>query len=94
MPSAENFALKGDSSFLWHTVPIIELYRVCCYTFKCLRRGKCKRSCLSNASRFPKEHYVLDRSQASSVCYCGNSNIQMKMSTEQWWNVIDRGKSK
>ena len=33
----------------------------------------------------------LERSQASSVCPCGKSNMQMKKRMEQWSNDTDRG---
>ena len=65
MSSAENFAQNRYSSFLWHAVPIIDLYKVCSYTFKCLKRGKSKSSCLSHAFWFPKDLCFLERSHAS-----------------------------
>jgi hypothetical protein len=37
---------------------------------------------LSDAPPYPKEHCVLEDTQASPVCPSGNRNIKMKMSTE------------
>ena len=54
---------------------------------------------LSNMSRFWKERCFLEASQASPVCICSKTNIQMEMSVghqrndvEHWWNDTARGK--
>jgi hypothetical protein len=36
----------------------------------------------------------LEGSQGSSVCPSSNSNMQMKMNTEYWWNDTDWGRHK
>jgi len=49
---------------------------------------------LSDAPSYPKEHCILEHTQAQPVCPSDNRNIKMKMSTEHWWNTTDRDKLK
>ena len=57
------------------------------------RTGKSERIFLSNASRFSKQHCLLEGSQTMSICP-GKGNADIKMSMEQWWNYTERGKPK
>jgi hypothetical protein len=40
-------------------------------------------------SNFPKEHFFLERLQASFICLSRKSNTYMKMSMEHWRNNAD-----
>jgi hypothetical protein len=49
---------------------------------------------VSSALRFFKKRCFLERFQSSRVCPPGKSNILTEMSTERWWNDIDRVRPK
>jgi hypothetical protein len=44
---------------------------------------------LSNVSRFGREYYFIEVSQAWSFVPSGKSNVYITMRMEQWWSVTD-----
>jgi hypothetical protein len=43
---------------------------------------------------YPKEHCLFQGSQVSPACPPEKSSIRIEISTERWWNDVDKGKRK
>jgi len=43
------------------------------------KQKKCERSFLTNSSRYPNEHYCLEGSRASPLCFFGKSNMYVRL---------------